>query len=135
MLCPRMVALAVLTLSFGCAHLPACPGEGGPRWSEWSSPHFRVLTDIEDDEDAETLATQLEHFRAAIVAAAWREVPETGEPIEVAALRSWREAEVFLPPRTDGLFFNYLGTGIVVPVSFAHLSSHTRLPMSASGSP
>ena len=70
----HMLALAVLTLSAGCAHLPACPSEGGSRWSEWSSPHFRVLTDVEDDEDAETLAAQLEHFRAAIVAAAWRDV-------------------------------------------------------------
>jgi hypothetical protein len=109
-----MLAMAVLSLATGCAHLPACPAEGGPRWSEWSSPHFRVLTDIEDDEDAETLATQLEHFRAAIVAAAWRDVPEAGEPIEVAVLRSWSEADVFLPPHTGGLFFNYLGTGIVV---------------------
>ncbi|HEX7505786.1 MAG TPA: DUF1570 domain-containing protein [Polyangia bacterium] len=111
---PRMLAIAAVTLTVGCAHLPACPGKGGPRWSEWSSPHFRLLTDVEDDEDAETLATQLEHFRAAIVAAAWRDVPETGEPIEVAALRAWSEADVFLPPHTGGLFFNYLGTGIVV---------------------
>jgi hypothetical protein len=73
-----------------------------------------VLTDVEDDEDAETLATQLEHFRAAIVAAAWRDVPESGEPIEVAALRTWSEADVFLPPHTGGFFFPYLGTGIVV---------------------
>ena len=94
--------------------MPACPGQGGPRWSEWSSPHFRVLTDVEDEVDAETLATQLEHFRAAIVAAAWRDVPDAGEPIEVAALRDWREAEVFLPPRAEGLFYSYLGTGIVV---------------------
>ena len=103
-----------LALAAGCAHLPACPGEGGPRWSEWSSPHFRVLTDVEDEEDAETLATQIEHFRAAIVAAAWRDVPETREPIEVAALRSWSEAEVFLPHHVEGRFASYLGTGIVV---------------------
>ena len=109
-----MVAGAALALAAGCAHLPACPLDGGPRWSEWTSPHFRVLTDVEDAEDAETLATQLEHFRAAIVAAAWREVPDTGEPIEVAVLRTWSEADVFLPPHTGGLFFDYLGTGIVV---------------------
>jgi hypothetical protein len=113
MFCPRL-AVAAVTLAAGCAHLPACPAEGGPRWSEWSSPHFRVLTDVEDDEDAETLATQLEHFRAAIVAAAWRDEPDTGDPIEVAALRGWREADVFLPPRVEGLFYSYLGTGIVV---------------------
>jgi hypothetical protein len=109
-----MLVLAVLTLAAGCAHLPACPGEGGPRWTEWSSPHFRLLTDVEDDGDAERLATQLEHFRAAIVAAAWRDVPETGEPIEVAVLRGSSEADVFLPPHVGGLFFRYLGTGIVV---------------------
>ena len=109
-----MLAIAAVTLAAGCAYLPACPGRSGPRWSGWSSPHFRLLTDVEDDEDAETLATQLEHFRAAIVAAAWRDVPEAGEPIEVAILRSWSEADVFLPPHTDGLFYNYLGTGIVV---------------------
>jgi hypothetical protein len=109
-----MLAIAAVTLTAGCAHLPACPGKGGPRWSEWSSPHFRLLTDVEDDEDAETLATQLEHFRAAIVAAAWRDVPETGEPIEVAVLGSTSEADVFLPPHAEGLFFSYCGTGIVV---------------------
>ena len=110
----RTVALVALSLSTGCAHLPACPAEGGPVWTEWSSPHFRLLTDVEDDVDAERLATQLEQFRAAIVAAAWRDVPDTGEPIEVAALRTWSEADVFLPPRTGGYFFAYLGTGIVV---------------------
>jgi len=114
MLCPRILAISALVVTAGCAHLPACPGEGGPRWSEWSSPHFRVLTDVEDDEEAETLATQLEHFRAAIVAAAWRDVPDAGEPIEVAALRGWSEADVFLPPHAEGMFYRYLGTGIVV---------------------
>jgi hypothetical protein len=109
-----MLVLAFLALAGGCANLPACPGRGGPRWNEWSSPHFRLLTDVEDDGDAETLATQLEHFRAAIMAAAWREVPEAREPIEVAVLRTWSEADVFLPPHTGGLFYNYLGTGIVV---------------------
>jgi hypothetical protein len=114
MLCLRMVVLVALAMAAGCAHLPACPGRGGPRWSEWSSPHFRLLTDVEDDADAETLATQLEHFRAAIMAAAWRDVPEAGEPIEVAVLGSTSEADVFLPPHAEGLFFPYLGTGIVV---------------------
>jgi hypothetical protein len=109
-----MLAVAGVALAAGCAHLPACPGEGGPRWTEWSSPHFRVLTDVEDEEDAEQLATQLEHFRAAIVAAAWRDVPEAGEPIEVAALRGWSEADVFLPPHAGGRFVSYLGTGIVI---------------------
>jgi hypothetical protein len=109
-----MLALAALFLAADCAHLPACPGEGGPRWSEWSSPNFRLLTDVEDEKDAETLATQLEHFRAAIVAAAWRDVPEAREPIEVAVFGSTSEADVFLPPHMEGLFFSYLGTGIVV---------------------
>jgi len=115
---PRPRTLAVfalaLTLAVGCAHLPACPNKGGPRWSEWTSPHFRVLTDVEDETDGETLATQLEHFRAAIVAAAWRSVPEAGEPIEVAALASVRETDVFLPFQTEGRFYSYLGTGIVI---------------------
>jgi hypothetical protein len=109
-----MLVVATLALAAGCAHLPACPGRGGPPWNEWSSPHFRLLTDVEGEEEAETLATQLEHFRAAIVAAAWRDVSEAREPIEVVVLGSTGEADVFLPPRAEGLFFNYLGTGIVV---------------------
>ena len=109
-----MAALAVLSLAAGCAYLPACPGKGGPRWTEWSSPHFRLLTDVEDEKDAETLATELEHFRAAIVEAAWRDVPEAREPIEVAVLGRSSEEEVFLPLHAEGLFFSYLGTGIVV---------------------
>ena len=127
MFSPCMVVLAALTFAAGCAHLPACPGEGGPRWSEWSSPNFRVLTDVEDAEDAETLATQLEHFRAAIVASAWRDAPEAGEPIEVAVLRSWSEADVFLPPHTGGFFFNYFGTGIVVAPATNHVARENVL--------
>ena len=114
MLGRQILIASALALAAGCAHLPACPGEGGPRWSEWSSPHFRVLTDVEEEEDAETLATQLEHFRAAIVAAAWRDVPDAGEPIEVAALASTSEVDAFLPPQTEGRFYPYLGTGIVL---------------------
>jgi hypothetical protein len=109
-----MFVVVALAAAAGCAHLPACPAEGGPRWTQWSSPHFRLLTDIEDEEDAEALATQLEHFRAAIVSAAWPGVPETGEPIEVAVFASGREANVFLPYWTLGRFYGYLGTGIVL---------------------
>lgn len=49
----------------GCVHLPTCPAKGGPAWSEWTSPHFRLLTDVTDDDTAEQLATQLEQLRAA----------------------------------------------------------------------
>ena len=127
MFSPCMVVLAALAFAASCAHLPACPGEGGPRWSEWSSPHFRVHTDVEDAEDAETLATQLEHFRVAIVASAWRDAPEAGEPIEVAVLRSWSEADVFLPPHTGGFFFNYFGPGIVVAPATNHVARENVL--------
>jgi hypothetical protein len=124
-----MLAIAALALALtaGCAHLPACPSEGGPRWTEWSSPNFRLLTDVDDEEDAERLATQLEHFRAAIVAAAWRDVPEAREPIEVAALRAWSEADAFLPPHAGGLFYHYLGTGIVVAPATNQVARETVL--------
>jgi len=52
-----LLVFAVL-LGDACAHLPACPAKGGPRWTEWSSPRFRLLTDIEDDADAEVLAAR-----------------------------------------------------------------------------
>jgi len=110
----RRVAWLILALSTGCAGLPKCPGEGGPRWTEWTSPHFRVLTDQEDDRDAERLVSQLEYFREAIVTAAWREVPDVKRPIEVVAFRSVGEADVFLPPDSAGAFVSYLGTGTVV---------------------
>lgn len=113
-------ACLVLAFSANCTHLPACPAEGGPAWSEWRSPHFRLLTDVANQGEAERLATQLEQFRAAIVAAAWRDVPEPPDLIEVITLRSAFETRAVQPRFVDGHFFSK------GPVSFILTSATER---------
>ena len=111
----------VAALACACAHLPAAPDEGGPAWTEWTSPHFRVMTDVTDDEVAEHLATQLEQFRTAILAAAWRDVPEPTELIEVIVLRNVYEAEAVLPPRTAAVFAWRGGLEFIVASATEHV--------------
>ena len=65
------VALAAL----GCATLPPCPAKGGPPWSELSTRHFHVRTDLAAD-DADELARRLEETRAVLMTLAWPNAPD-----------------------------------------------------------
>ena len=79
------------------------PGEGGPPWSEWTTPHFRVVTDLPDDE-AEAAGDAFEELRAALVAAAWRRAPEPHTRLEVVILRDPGDLAAFMPQRYIGGF-------------------------------
>ena len=64
-----MSARLALLLSFvfvlaGCATVPTVAGSG---WSEVTSAHFQVLTNL-DASDAQTAAVELERYRAALLA-------------------------------------------------------------------
>jgi hypothetical protein len=92
----RTVLVTVVLASGACASLPACPARGGPAWTEWDTPHFQLLTDL-DAADAQAVALHFERLRAAVLLAAWRRAPEPHGRITVVALRSWRERQVFIP--------------------------------------
>jgi hypothetical protein len=98
--CGPWLVAGLAALAAGCLDLPTCPAKGGPAWSEWTSPHFRLLIDVTDEEAAERLATELEQFRAAILATAWRDAPEPADLLGVIALRSAYEADAAMAPRT-----------------------------------
>jgi hypothetical protein len=111
----------VAALACACAHLPSAPDEGGPAWTEWTSPHFRLLTDVTDEGVAEHLATQLEQFRAAILAAAWRDVPEPKDLLEVIALRNAFETDAVLPPHAIAEFVPLGGLDFIVLSATEHV--------------
>lgn len=96
------MAFALLPV-LACAALPPCPRNGGPVWSEWATPHLRVLTDLDDD-DAEEMAETLEVLRSSLVAVAWRGLPGPQRPLVAVVFRSGREMNVFTPVRVEGLF-------------------------------
>jgi hypothetical protein len=122
----RMTVLAIALLA-GCATLPPCPAKGGPPWSEWTTPHFRLVTNLPDD-DAETAAAGFEELRAALVLAAWRKAPAPRARLEVVVVRSPDELAVFLPQRSSGAF---IGNPILGPLIVTHggvaLHSHRGL--------
>jgi hypothetical protein len=102
----RLLALAVLASS-ACASLPPCPARGGPAWSEWTSPHFTLFTDLDVD-DARSTLRDYEELRAAVHLAAWRRAPEPRGRVVVIALRDLRERHVFVPA-------GYLATFMTAP--------------------
>jgi hypothetical protein len=115
-----MAAATLLGLCAGCAHLPPCPAKGGPAWSAWTSPHFQLLTDVTDEAAAERLATELEQFRAALVAAAWPDAPEPARPLEVIALRDAFETAEVLPPHVDAEFVALGGLDFILASATEH---------------
>jgi hypothetical protein len=107
------MAVALLP-AMACAALPPCPRDGGPRWSEWATPHLRLLTDLDDD-DAEETADALEELRASLVAVAWRGLPEPQRPLVAVVFRSGREMDVFTPATYEGMFVRGgLSDGIIL---------------------
>jgi hypothetical protein len=110
--------------AIGCARLPPCPDRGGPRWSEWATPNFRILTDL-DEAEAETAADDLEELHATLLAVAWRGAPAPGRPIRAVLLRDRVEMSVFAPSRVEGMFTHGGPFGGMI-VSSAFLSSVDR---------
>jgi hypothetical protein len=93
------VALAVLATA-GCATLPPCPARGGPAWTEWTSPHVVLETDL-DEPDARAALHDLEELRSAVLIAAWRRMPEPRQRVTVVAFRTDAERRMFVPAGFD----------------------------------
>lgn len=93
----RAAAVALLSLwaIAGCATLPACPAKGGPIWREAVSTHFRVRSDLDEDDTRETVR-RLEEIRASMLAILWPGAPDPPIRTEVVVLRSRIELMVFV---------------------------------------
>jgi hypothetical protein len=94
-----LAALTVLAAPT-CATLPACPARGGPAWTEWTSSHFVLLTDL-DEADARSTLRDFEELRAAVLLAAWRRAPEPPARLTVVAFRAYSERLMFVPAGFD----------------------------------
>ncbi|HVZ74529.1 MAG TPA: hypothetical protein VHJ20_19240 [Polyangia bacterium] len=85
-----VVGLWIALATGGCASLPPCPARGGPVWTEVTSPHFVVRTDL-PDAAGEALARRLEEARATMLAVSWPHEPDPAGRTHVVAFRSDRE--------------------------------------------
>ncbi|ABS28570.1 hypothetical protein [Anaeromyxobacter sp. Fw109-5] len=112
-----LAACAVLSLA-ACAHAPraperfVCPARGGPAWSELTTDHFVVASDLRRA-DAATIARELESVRAWVIAALFEDAPEIPGRVRVVAFRSAAEFDEFAPP---GLRAYFTRSGIAEPV-------------------
>jgi hypothetical protein len=135
-----LASLAALTL--GCATVPPCPAKGGPAWTELSTRHFVIRTDLAAA-DASELARQLEESRAVLLTLAWpnaADPPGRWDVVAFASQRelspfvadqvggSWRSAPPFPPTISLGGVDSFAGTGTVAH-EMAHELSRQFLPI------
>ncbi|WP_242373137.1 hypothetical protein [Anaeromyxobacter sp. SG26] len=114
-------AAAGLALLAACAHAPGpgarfvCPARGGPPWSELTTEHFVVSSDVRRGE-AVALARELEEVHAWVVAALFpRDAPRLEGLVRVVAFRTPEELDEFAPPGLRALFsHNGLGEPVIV---------------------
>ena len=114
-----VAVFSILAGLTGCASLSPCPAEGGPTWTEWRTPSFRLMTAIDDD-SAEELVSSFEELRLALLLAAWRGGRQPSQPIEVIVLRNRSEFDVIAPVSVGG-FVTSQGPGGAVIVTYAGL--------------
>jgi hypothetical protein len=95
-----LTAAAVLS-TLGCATLPPCPAKGGPAWTELSTRHFVIRTDLAAD-DANELARQLEESRAALLTLAWPNAADPPGRWHVVVFASQRELSPFVADQVGG---------------------------------
>jgi Tfp pilus assembly protein PilF len=105
----RAAGLAFVSLwaIAGCATVPIWPEKGGPIWREAASAHFRLRSDLDEDDARETIR-RLEEIRASMLAMVWPGAPDPPIRTEVIVLRSQIELMVFVrdphvPPLIGGL--------------------------------
>jgi hypothetical protein len=85
-----------LALLVGCRPaLPPIPSQGGPAWTELTSPHFTLWTDASPDRGRE-LIDQCEHLHQIVFGVAFPWLPGGGKSI-VIALRDRFEVGEFVP--------------------------------------
>jgi tetratricopeptide (TPR) repeat protein len=116
----RGCAIAACALSLAaCAHAPRpgprfeCPARGGPPWSELSTDHFVVASDLRRA-DGNALARELEAVRAWVIAALFPEdAPAVPGRVRVVAFRTLEEFDEFAP---SGLRAYFTRSGLGEPV-------------------
>jgi tetratricopeptide (TPR) repeat protein len=128
----RAAPVALLVATLACAHAPhrgddfVCPARGGPGWTELTTPHFTVASDLRPAQ-AERIATELEGIRAWVIAALFpgeaRDVPGR---VRVVALRSTGELDIFAPPGLRA-YFTRDGLGQAVVVMTREMGAEVRL--------
>src|SRR4051812_26586293 len=101
----RRYAAALLALSVSCGplHELKLPSEGGASWTEYTSDHFRLQTDMRDAEARATLK-DVEERRSGLVRAAFHGLEVPGQRTRIVALRDGGELEAFLPEFILGYF-------------------------------
>jgi len=92
---------ALVLAALGCATLPPCPAKGGPAWTELTTRHFAIRTDL-DAADAAELARRLEESRAALMTLAWPNAADPPGRWNVVALASQRELSPFVADQVGG---------------------------------
>jgi hypothetical protein len=94
-------AAGLVAITLGCATVPPCPAKGGPAWTELSTRHFIIRTDLTAD-DADELARQLEESRAALLTLAWPNAADPPGRWHVVAFASQRELSPFVADQVGG---------------------------------
>ncbi|HEY0193232.1 MAG TPA: hypothetical protein VGC42_19075 [Kofleriaceae bacterium] len=100
----RPIALVALLVACG-AHVPPVPGQGGPAWTEVTSPHFTVWTDAAPAQVGD-LVTRMERMRAILGYAAFPSAPAEGRTLaivlrddaELRAMTATGQARPFAAP-------------------------------------
>jgi hypothetical protein len=124
----RAAAVALLSLwaIAGCATLPACPAKGGPVWREAVSTHFRVRSDLDEDDTRETVR-RLEEIRASMLAILWPGAPDPPIRTDVVVLRSRIELLVFVrDPRVPPLIWGLRAERSPLPASLLFAGTDSR---------
>src|SRR5512133_1602503 len=128
----RAAHVALLAAVLACARAPrrgddfVCPARGGPAWTELTTPHFTVASDLRPAH-ARRIATELEGIRAWVIAAL---LPGEGRDIpgrvRVVAFRSTGEFDTFAPPGLRA-YFTHDGLGEAVIVMTGEMGGEARL--------
>jgi tetratricopeptide (TPR) repeat protein len=106
---PRSALLALtLVLCASCAsvvHQPLlAPEKGGPAWTEVTSEHFVLKTDLDRD-DAQQASAKLEEMYAALADLGFPSTQRPRMQIDVVYFRSHDDYALLAPKLSDGSFF------------------------------
>jgi tetratricopeptide (TPR) repeat protein len=95
--------LVLLCASCGPLHELKLPSEGGASWTEYTSDHFRLQTDMRDGEARATLK-DVEERRSGLVRAAFHGVDANGQRTRIVAVRDGNELTACMPEFILGYF-------------------------------
>jgi hypothetical protein len=99
----RTIGMAALVVAACAHHLPPVPSRGGPAWSELTSEHFVLWTDLPRDRAVRTLR-HCESFYAVAVASLLGGAPAPPGRGLVIAFAEWDDWQAFGAGGTLGMF-------------------------------